>query len=355
MSVAAPAFFALAVAAAPSTSAPASLQSKTACTSSCDVSSALSAMLNQSSCPSADEMYLAMAAVAPQPRTFMSVGCNRGEDLVRFAQMFDRTGTYNHSAWVGALEASGLQARYDVCGATVPASVAGAPPAPDGMDARRAPVAYCVEGMRSNVQLLNATVARLPPALASSFRVVGKAFGDADEAGGTQRFVDCPPGYEASGLGKPTGGLGPITDCDEAYVSVDSVDTYMEAHGLTTLDALFVDTEGHDPAVLRGASRLLARGAVRYVEFEVHRDLPFSVWAESRLLSDVTTPLLEANGYECYWMGHERLTRLSGCHLPVYDHEALSWSNVACVLRTDPWHAVVDARAAGGLCEVWGE
>ena len=65
---------------------------------------------------------------------------------------------------------------------------------------------------------------------------------------------------------------------------------------------------------------------------------------------------LEAKGYACYFMGHNKLTKLSGagCLLAEYDHTMIGWSNVACVKTADVWYPVVDAWSRGGLCEARG-
>ena len=52
------------------------------------------------------------------PHQFMSVGCNRGEDLVRFSQLFDGTRhTFDHSSWVSALRKAGGIHLHDICNA----------------------------------------------------------------------------------------------------------------------------------------------------------------------------------------------------------------------------------------------
>ena len=230
------------------------------CSSSCDVGRAVRMMLSASACPQMDVMYAAMARADPpstRPLTFMSVGCNRGDDLVRFAQVFDNTRTYNHNAWVRAQAATGLAANQDVCGASVAkAEVASTWPAWGSAHRPtrpRPPVAICVEGMRGNVRLLNETLLRVPE-LRGRMNVVASAFGSAAEVGTTAVFPDCPPGTEQSGMHLEH------VRCPHAKVNIDSVDSFCRRAHIHAIDALFVDTEGAC-ALCLPSSRLHAGGA----------------------------------------------------------------------------------------------
>jgi FkbM family methyltransferase len=51
-------------------------------------------------------------------------------------------------------------------------------------------------------------------------------------------------------------------------VTISTVDTIVEETGLTTIDLLKIDVEGHDLAVLRGASNAMERGIVKLAQFE---------------------------------------------------------------------------------------
>jgi Methyltransferase FkbM domain len=64
-------------------------------------------------------------------------------------------------------------------------------------------------------------------------------------------------------------------------VNCRSIDSFCEEHGITSIDLLKVDTEGHDMAVLRGSSRMLASTNFVYSRifpFELTRakDRPYS-------------------------------------------------------------------------------
>lgn len=51
-------------------------------------------------------------------------------------------------------------------------------------------------------------------------------------------------------------------------VAITTLDAYCEAAGVSAIDYLKIDAEGHDLQVLRGAGSLIARHAVRFIQFE---------------------------------------------------------------------------------------
>jgi hypothetical protein len=51
-------------------------------------------------------------------------------------------------------------------------------------------------------------------------------------------------------------------------VEVRTLDDWSEEQGITCVDLLKIDVEGAELSVLLGASRLLARGALRRIQFE---------------------------------------------------------------------------------------
>jgi len=57
------------------------------------------------------------------------------------------------------------------------------------------------------------------------------------------------------------------SDAPTIEVNCRSIDSFCEEQGITSIDVLKIDTEGHDIAVLRGASRMLANTSFVYSEF----------------------------------------------------------------------------------------
>jgi FkbM family methyltransferase len=51
-------------------------------------------------------------------------------------------------------------------------------------------------------------------------------------------------------------------------VTISTIDAIVEETGLTTIDMLKIDVEGHDLAVLCGASKTLERGIIKLAQFE---------------------------------------------------------------------------------------
>uniref|UniRef100_A0A0D3KJR3 Uncharacterized protein n=1 Tax=Emiliania huxleyi (strain CCMP1516) TaxID=280463 RepID=A0A0D3KJR3_EMIH1 len=134
-------------------------------------------------------------------------------------------------------------------------------------------------------------------------------------------------------------------DAPVAVVSVRlrTVDSLVESERLalggSVIDILTTDAEGHDALVLEGARDVLTR--VRYLEFEYHA---IGHWASASLRDVIGS--LESSGMDCYWAGHERLWRLTGCWDDRYQHFR-AWSNIACVRRGDVWHSVLGGFAFG--------
>jgi FkbM family methyltransferase len=77
----------------------------------------------------------------------------------------------------------------------------------------------------------------------------------------------------------------PVVTLDEAVMARGTV--------WKTIDLLKIDTEGFDLHVLRGAAGLLARKAVRFIQFEYN-----SSWAHSGATLGAAIALLEGHGYE---------------------------------------------------------
>lgn len=79
------------------------------------------------------------------------------------------------------------------------------------------------------------------------------------------------PSDSASGTIRPGG---------NESVPTTTLDRYCQDHGISHIDVLKIDVEGHEPSVLRGATRLLAAGAIGTILCEVlnvSREEPESV------------------------------------------------------------------------------
>merc|ERR1740133_719971 len=223
----------------------------------------------ESRCANVDGLYDAMvrsdaatrfAENAPDMGQFshyaiMSVGCNRADDLVSFAQRFNPSAGYDVTKWTEALAAVNNGPPRQACEVSLPKpSWFEQPPAASAVPMRT----VCVEAMPANSRLINGTLARFP-LLAKSFDLVTVPFSSNSNVGTTVEFPNCEgmAGRENCGIDNEECLQeqrrlisARARDCPRVQLPVDSVDSYMQAHEMTRLDALFIDTEGHDPAVL---------------------------------------------------------------------------------------------------------
>ena len=146
------------------------------------------------------------------------------------------------------------------------------------------------------------------------------------------QFGNCKAGVERCGVADAEKGFLGATksDSDIGTVSVPAVtlDAWAETEGVTLIDLLAVDTEGMDPEVLKGASRLLESRRVRIVEFEYHSH---RAWQATSLQAVVER--LDGYGFDCFFENLSTLTRLTGCWHGSY--EIRGWSNVICALRSE--------------------
>lgn len=115
---------------------------------------------------------------------------------------------------------------------------------------------------------------------------------------------------------------------------------------LETIDYLEIDTEGHDPVVLKGAQRLLENKLIRILRFEYHSK---GAWLKHSLSSIVAR--LDRKGYECYYGGQSRLWRLTNCMDVIFESRK-PFRNVLCVRRDDPFYDVFELFEACHLDHV---
>lgn len=139
----------------------------------------------------------------------------------------------------------------------------------------------------------------------------------------TIRFPVIPPGAESVGIDTDHSQYAEFYE-----VNVTTVDTFVEANDVKSLDVLKIDTEGNDPLVIIGATNTLMRLKPSYLQFENHGIGRWKTWH----LKDVID-LLDNLSYECFWATNSgKLIRLSMCYSSEYD-KMKTWSNVACYNR----------------------
>ncbi|MEV0155914.1 FkbM family methyltransferase [Micromonospora sp. NPDC050686] len=101
-----------------------------------------------------------------------------------------------------------------------------------------------------------------------------------DTAGQRQMFV-VAPGAGRNSLHQ--GAEADEADASTEMVTAETVDGYLEAYGLTRVDLLKIDTEGHDFAVLLGGQASLAEQRISVIQFEYNHRWVYA----RRFLKDV--------------------------------------------------------------------
>eukprot|EP00415_Alexandrium_ostenfeldii_P000510 UN0510 len=202
--------------------------------------------------------------------------------------------------------------------------------------------AVCVEPVKGTVDALRVAASAfgyMNKTEFGSFHVVQAAVVDRAELGDVAQFPDLAPGTEQGSLSRGTkNGSLPYATTPVPLMTVDRI---MQDLQLPKIDILTIDTEGFDPAVLKGAKTALR--STRYLEFEVHRDISPSPWHQTTLKSVIDE--LSEQDFDCFWAGeNERLLSINLCWSDRF--ETRMWSNVACVKRRDPWWDVL-RRFAG--------
>ena len=185
---------------------------------------------------------------------------------------------------------------------------------------------HAFEPMPDNIHLLRSVVEPLL-AIADGVSLKVHAAAVVSDAARVKSvpFQNCKRGEEACSISSAAGS-------NTVDVPTASLDLWAERElkGGAVIDLLFVDAEGYDPDVIRGASALLRSGRVRILEFEYHG---VNLW-EIQSLDGVVTAL-DWQGYSCFLIGRaSNAVLLTGCFEPA-SMEKKAWSNVLCVRRSE--------------------
>ena len=250
----------------------------------------------------------------------ISIGCNRGDDILFKMRKWSRNSSYSFkaaesdfNAFFGVIRSCPLPDELD-------------PPVSDPRPAQ----GFCVEAMTSTFGATSSIIKK--HGWDQSLRVIHAA---ASSTPGEVKFPVSHAGVESLGIGMGQG--------DEQVVRAITVDQLIEEHGITRVDILSIDTEGNDFRVILGSLNSLHM--VRLLEFEYHA---VARWANSDLQDLVD--LLDQFGFDCYWQGNQgQLWRLTGCWHDSY-YVKRFWSNVACAKRNEhSLHAAMEAISKPNL------
>ena len=272
--------------------------------------------MTASNCPNNDKWLNRFSQYVRTSPTIVVVGCNKGVDAVRlFAQYDTRSTPYRLSDWQSALRQQRVGG--GACGQVNQATELQKP-----RYSKRMPNVVCIEPMPSNVQLLNAvaTATEIP----HQFEIWAYAVG-------VSRWPRQLPFPNAS-AGTEYLGLAAAGGKNTEMVNASTIDHLFQN---TKVDMLLVDTEGNDPLVLLGASRVLQ--TVSYLEFENHG---VGEWKTFKLKTIID--YLDNLDFDCWWTtNHGTLVRITRCWHQDYA-SVKTWSNIACAKRFDDWWNVMN-------------
>lgn len=279
-----------------------------------------------------------MVRTDPSPgKTIVSIGCNKGNDAIRFMELWDLSVEkfWSQTSWeknmaknIPYMYACAPQTEY-VTARMLKQSVL-------AEDISGTPTGVCVEPMPNNVHVLKATSAKLgyrADTPHGSFHIVQAAVVAKASHGQTLPFPNLKAGWERAHLNDHD------PDVDHVQVPAKTADMIINDLALDRIDILSIDTEGYDAEVLQGAKEALQKA--RYLEFEVHRD--WAPWMSTSLKSVIDN--LDQHGFTCYWAGNNgKLTDIKACWDD--DFETGIWANAACVKRGDTWAKALQKFAA---------
>lgn len=251
------------------------------------------------SCPGEESWVEGLVKVDPSPdKVIMNVGCNKGHDSVSWLEHFDQHGFWSLAKWTQLLSAFKAVCKIDTHLQKAPK-----------VNSKATPTAICVEAMPVNVELLKEMrkKAEYESTAYGQFQIIHGAASDSAAPGATVEFPNGNAGKESGRMVLD----GAKVKGNTVQVPLTTVDALVRDLKLSKVDILIIDTEGADPAVLRGAAKTL--GSVRYLLFEAHRDIEGSHWARETIFDVVSD--LNGHGFDCYWAGHNgKLYSITFCY-----------------------------------------
>jgi len=181
------------------------------------------------------------------------------------------------------------------------------------------PRVFALDVSPGNIDALNRLKSKLPPELQSNFVVLNHGLSDSDE-------TICVTGTKAAG--SQSSSVSKNTKCsrDQYEARVASFTNFWAENKLEYASMVKIDTEGHDPVILRDMYPLLRQHKIDTVLFEYHG---IGAWTQTTLQKIVHE--LNQLGYDSYMMGDFVLYKLNGCWRDEYEFKF--WSNVFVMRR----------------------
>jgi FkbM family methyltransferase len=202
----------------------------------------------------------------------INIGCNKGYDAVKIAQMGTRNSKFDTKAWGEAMSSSGIS-DGGVCGQKFK----------PGLDSEEGGESkFVLQGEIHCVEPLPSTVR----ALENSSQVLGL---EDEGLVITQAAISSSDGFAFFPNPEPGNERGSLAWCEDSKdecteVPVYSLDTYVETYvqNQGPINVLSIDVEGYDFDVMFGAGSVLDR--TEYLEFEYHF---YVTWANYHLTDAV--------------------------------------------------------------------
>jgi FkbM family methyltransferase len=289
---------------------------------------------HDTNCPNAMWIDDMVASDVSPGKVILSIGCNRGNDAVAWLERYDLSRSWNTDRWIHKIR-SLVSKDFLACQPQTPTVTAYTQIAKQGLVSLENQLqtksrALCVEPVQATVELLRKASADLGFADSESFTIIQAAASAPGAHNDTTAFQDAYAGDENRGL---KDSILESHSMLESPIPLTTVDALARDNGLGHVDVLTIDTEGADADVLKGAANTL--NSVRYLEFEVHRDIPDTSWFRTSLQSVMED--LDAKQFDCFWAGNNgKLMSVLKCWLDEF--ETGMWSNVVCAKRGDVWH-----------------
>lgn len=286
-------------------------------------------------CPRDNEWLSRIVKADPHPgKIILNIGCNTAIDSIKMLQYFDQRKFWSLRNWEKYSGGDFCHSNPDL-------------PRPPHVDSKEVPRAICVEAVPQTIRKVDRLIKQVgykEDMHVGLLQTVHAAASDTALAGETVSFVDAPPGYEQGGIGGGNSNAGSIGKFKLVQVPKQTVDGLVDELKLPKVDMLIIDTEGHDPAVLWGAQKTLDK--VRYLEFEVHRDVKGTTWENTTVFSVVE--MLSRKGFDCYWAGViGKLVSMTHCFERDRLFEPRGMANAVCVKRRDVWWEVMESLCPG--------
>lgn len=286
-------------------------------------------------CPKDMNWLSKIVKADPHPgKVILNIGCNTAIDSIKMLQYFDQNEFWSLRNWERYSGGDFCHSNPDL-------------PRPPAVDSTEVPRAICVEAVPQTVRKVDRVMKQVgykENMHVGILETVHAAASDTASPGETVSFVDAPPGYEQGGIGGGNSNAGARGKFNLIQVPKKTVDGLVDELKLSKIDMLIIDTEGHDPAVLMGAQKTL--DMVRYLEFEVHRDVKGTTWENTTVFSVVE--MLSFKGFDCYWAGIiGQLVSITHCFERDGIFEAKGMLNAVCVKRRDVWWKVMESQCPG--------